>query len=69
MTVRELIAFLKHFDPSAPVLLATQPSYPLAAFAGAPTEVHGVVWIPDMGQPNDQPYAPREAWENAGCVA
>jgi len=59
-TVGELIEYLSEFDPETPVAGAFQPSYPLAYDIGEPTEVDGVVYLPEYG---NQRYAARAIFE------
>ena len=68
MKVREMIELLEELLEEAGVedadlMLAHQPSWPLATYASNPTFVRGKVWIPEGGSPYDAPYAPRAAWE------
>ena len=68
MTITELIEALEEMleaaegaDPE--VRMATQPSYPLQTTISAVTMIDGKVFIAEGGQPYDDPYAPRKAWE------
>lgn len=68
MKVKEMIELLEELLESADVedadlMLAQQPSWPLAFHPGAPTFLKGKVWIPESGSSYDSPYAPRAAWE------
>ena len=68
MNIAELIEALEEIAeeyPDAEVLLATQPSYPLAfTIERAHADMDGVVWIA-QGEPAADPYAVTEGvWGN-----
>lgn len=72
-TVRELIEELENYDPEAPVLIAHQPSWPLAEVVAHVTTDDdpetddpndAAVWIVAGGHPSDRsPYAPGFVFE------
>lgn len=79
-TVQDLIDLLSEFDPDAPVMIAHQPSWPLAEVVGAvttaefvneddedETEEDNTVWIVAGGHSHRRsPYAPKAVFENTG---
>ena len=44
-TVADLLEYLADFDPSAPVRLASQPSWPMEHYVGRVAETGGAVYI------------------------
>lgn len=70
MKVYELIEFLQEQNPGADVRIATQPSWPLAfdishvACQVEWDEESDTVWIATGEHPDDNPYAPGEAFGN-----
>lgn len=64
MNVAQLIDMLEQCDLNATVMLATQPSWPLQAYVlGVHVADDGKVYVVEGGHPQDQPYAPRAAWD------
>ena len=75
MTASELIEILQEVNGDTEVIVATQPSYPIAHAIKVATPVLGddndsspdrrsCVWIATDGSPYDRnPYAPSHAWE------
>lgn len=72
-TVADLMELLEGFDPMAPVRIAFQPNYPLAAEVAAVTQPDfndaepetATVWIAATSGVNsydESPYAPSAAW-------
>jgi hypothetical protein len=63
--LKELIAELdEQVADDAPVMMATQPSWPLAAYVRQLRLVGDTLWIAEGGSPYDAPYAPRAAWNS-----
>jgi hypothetical protein len=62
LTVGDLIAMLEDFDPTAPVRLASQPSWPFEyTLDSEPVEVNGTVWLAEAGQVGYLPGSVSEA--------
>lgn len=68
-TVGDLREALEEYDDDAPVLIAHQPSWPLAEVVGGVNWIEddddeGTLWIAAGGHPREprSPYAPRDAF-------
>jgi len=65
MTIGELIDELQYYSDDTPVIIAIQPSYPIALKVSHVVEVDGVVFIAAKDEHPENPYPPKEVYDDA----